>query len=60
MRPDPELVALARRLFRVLGDTEGVQVALIGALARNLYAAPRATEDIDFAMIVDGKGAYAA
>ncbi len=60
VRPDPELVSLARRLFRVLGGTEGVQVALIGALARNLYAAPRATEDIDFAMIVDGKAAYAA
>ena len=60
VRPDPELVSLARRLFKVLGDTEGVQVALIGALARNLYAAPRATEDIDFAMVVRNEAAYAA
>ena len=42
--PDPLLVQLAEEVFRELERTPGVEgLAFIGALARNMYAAPRAT-----------------
>lgn len=37
-------------------DAAGVPYALIGAAARNAWAPPRATTDLDFAALVDGKG----
>ena len=47
---DP-LVDLVARTARML-DAEGFSYALIGALARNAWARPRATTDADFAVSV--------
>ncbi|MGB8331924.1 MAG: hypothetical protein WCE62_17490 [Polyangiales bacterium] len=57
--PDPKLVDLARTLFREVSGRPGVEgAAFIGALARNMYAAPRATEDVDIAVVLRDAAAY--
>ena len=61
IQPDPQLVVVSRKLFRELEAQPGVDgVALVGALARNLYAAPRATGDVDLAIALQDGEAYRA
>ena len=45
---------------RTLLSSDGIQVAVIGAVARNLLAEPRTTKDGDFGLIVRDAAAYQA
>lgn len=57
--PDPKLVDLAWKLFREVSGRPGVEgAAFIGALARNMYATPRATDDVDIAVVLRDAAAY--
>jgi predicted nucleotidyltransferase len=57
--PDPLLVKIAEEIFRELERTPGVeQLAFVGALARNMYAAPRATGDVDISIRLQDEAAY--
>lgn len=47
-----ELLAVAERVL----TQAGVPHALIGGCARNVYAAPRSTRDVDFAVVSDAEG----
>jgi hypothetical protein len=59
--PDRRLVELARELFREVSEQPGVEgAALVGALARNVYAAPRATSDVDIGLLLRDADAYEA
>lgn len=58
--PDRRLVKLMRELFREVSEQPGVEgAALVGALARNVYAAPRATSDVDIGLLLrDAEGSF--
>lgn len=43
---------------RILSDTPGIQAALAGGGARNVYAEPRNTGDVDYAVVVDDEDRY--
>jgi hypothetical protein len=43
---------------RILSNTPGIQAALAGAGARNVYAEPRNTGDVDYAVVVDDEERY--
>lgn len=59
VEPDPALVTVSRKVVRAIEGQLGVEgVAVIGALARNLYAAPRATGDVDLAVALRDGEAY--